>query len=268
MRIGGPAWLVLLAGLAIARTAAAQHDHGSADHHDHHQHHEPHSTFAAALGAIAGDYDSMLYSGEYQGLVATGRWSRGRFAAAVSLPAYRLEKNGKAVTGLGDAMLHGHATLLHAGTFTAGGVLMLMGPTGDDDAGLGMGHVMVMPGAWVNWAPSRISLGASAGYSRVLGDAGVHAEHGGGGTWPLVDPMSGSEVTFGANGMVAIFGSLRAGLRLDGAAPTDGSDTRLSGGGRIVWRLGRVETTAELVGGFMGDPFNLRGLFEAAVRFD
>lgn len=267
MRLGGPAWIVLGAALVIARTAAAQHDHGSADHHDHHQHHAPRSTFAAALGAIAGDYDSMLFSGEYQGLIASGRWSRGRFAAAVSLPAYRLSKNGKTVTGLGDVMLHGHATLWHAGALSAGAVLMIMGPTGDDNAGLGMGHVMGMPGAWVQWAPGRLALGASAGYARVAGDAGVHAEHGGG-AWPLVDPMSGSEVTFGANGMVAIAGTLRAGLKLDGATPTDGSDTRLSGGGRVVWRLGRVETTAELLGGFMGDPFNVRGLVEAAVRFD
>jgi hypothetical protein len=259
--------LVVLAALVLApRGAWAQHDHG-AHHGEDARAGAPASSFSAALGVIAAGYESMLYAGDYQGLAATGRWSRGRFGAALGLTAYRLQRNGKTVEGLGDLMLHGRATVLRAGAITAGAVAMVMAPTGDHDAGLGMGHVMLMPGGWLQWAPGRLVLAASAGYARGLGGGDIHAEHGGG-AWPLVDPMTPSELTFGAGGMIALAPSLRAGLRADGAIPTGGGDARLAGGVRAVWALGRVETTAELQGGLAGAPFDLRGLVEAAVRFD
>jgi hypothetical protein len=180
---------------------------------------------------------------------------------------YRIGKNGKAVTGLGDLMLHGHATVLQAGRLSAGAVAMVMAPTGDHDAGLGMGHVMLMPGGWIHWAPGRLALAASAGYARGLGGGNIHAEHGGG-AWPLVDPMTPSELTLGASGMVSLASALRAGVRADAAIPTGGEDARLFGGVRAVWTHGRVETTAELQAGLAGAPFGVRGLVEAAVRFD
>jgi hypothetical protein len=256
-----------LAALSLApRAARAQHDHGA--HHGEGEHAgAPASSFSAALGVITAGYDAMLYRGDYQGLAATGRWARGRFDAALGVTGYRLQKNGKTVAGLGDLMLHGRATALRAGAVTAGAVAMVMMPTGDHDAGLGMGHVMLMPGGWVQWAPGRLALAASAGYARGLGGGDIHAAHGGG-AWPLVDPMTSSELTFGASGMIALAASLRAGLRADGAVPTGSGDTRLAGGVRAVWTLGRVETTAELQGGLAGAPFDLRGLVEAAVRFD
>jgi hypothetical protein len=263
--------LLVLAAVALAPGAAwAQHDHG---HHGHHGHGggehpgAPASSFSAAIGVIAASYESMLFLGDYQGLVATGRWSRGRFGAAIGLTGYRIDKNGKTVMGLGDLMLHGHATLLRTGPITAGAVAMVMAPTGDHDAGLGMGHVMLMPGGWVQWAPGRLALGASAGYARGLGGGNIHAEHGGG-AWPLVDPMNRSELTFGATGMVALASALRAGVRTDGAVPIGDGDARLTAGVRAVWTRGRVETTAELQGGLVGAPFGVRGLVEAAVRFD
>jgi hypothetical protein len=157
--------------------------------------------------------------------------------------------------------------VLHAGDVMAGAVFMLMAPTGKHNAGLGMGHVMLMPGGWVQWAPGRIALAASAGYARGLGDGNIHAEHGGG-AWPLVDPMTPSEITLGASGMVALASSLRAGVRADGAVPLGGGDARLAGGVRAVWSRGRVETATELLAGLAGAPFELRGLVEAAVRFE
>jgi hypothetical protein len=262
---------VVIAALAWApRAAAAQHDHGShgGGSHGHHGDHEdvPRSTFSAAVGVVAASYESMLYEGNYEGLGVSGRWSRGRFAAAIDITGYRLVKNGKAVTGPGDLMLHGHAMLLRAGTVTGGAVAMIMAPTGDDQAGLGMGHVMLMPGAWLQWAPGRVAVAASGGYARGLGDESIHAEHGEG-SWPLVDPMSFSEITFGASGMVALARSLRAGVRLTGAVPLRGGTARLATGVRAVWTWGRVETTAELLGGAVGAPFGVHGLLEAAVRF-
>ncbi len=257
--------LLLLAALVLAPGAAwAQHDHG---HHGHGAREgEEGSRFSAALGVIVATYDAMVFAGDYQGLAVTGRWSRGRFGAAVGLTGYRLEKNGRAVAGIGDLMLHGRATLLRAGSLTAGAVAMVMAPTGDHHAGLGMGHLMLMPGGWIQWAPGRLALAASAGYARGLGDGNIHAEHGG--VWPLVDPMNASELSLGASGMVALASSLRAGVRADGAVPLGDGDARLAAGVRAVWTRGRVETTAELQGGLAGAPFGVRGLVEAAVRFD
>jgi hypothetical protein len=257
--------LAVLAALALAPGAAwAQHDHG---HDGHGERDRAASSFSAALGVIVAGYDAMLFSGDYQGLAATGRWSRGRFGAAIGIAGYRLQKNGKIVTGLGDLMLHGRAELLRAGPITAGAIAMVMAPTGDHSAGLGMGHVMLMPGGFIQWAPGRIAIAASAGYARGLGDGNIHAEHGGG-SWPLVDPMTTSELTFGASGMVTLAPSLRAGIRTDGAVPIGDGDARLAGGVRAVWSRGRLETTAELQGGFVGAPFDVRGLVEAAVHFD
>lgn len=260
-----------LALVAAPRAAEAQHDHG---HHKHGHHgpggeeEGPRSSFSAAVGVIAATYDAMLFEGDYQGLTASARWSRGRFGAAASIAGYRIDKNGRTVQGLGDLMLHGHAAVLEAGALSAGAVAMVMLPTGDHIAGLGMGHVMLMPGAYARWSLGRVVLGASAGYARGLGDTNIHAEHGGGGAWPLVDPMNTSEVTFGASGMVTVAPSFAAGLRTDGAAAIGDGETRLAGGVRAVWTRGRVETTAELQAGLAGAPFGVRGIVEAAVRFD
>jgi len=263
--------LLVLAGLGLglglgSRPAWAQHhDHGAHGHGEGEA--APRSSIAASLGVLAAGYEHMLFSGDYQGLAVTGRWSRGRFGASVGITGYRLQKNGKTVQGIGDLMLHGRATLLSTGPVTAGAVAMVMAPTGDHNAGLGMGHVMLMPGAWISWAPGRLSLGASAGYARGIGGGNVHAEHGGG-AWPLVDPMTPSELTYGATAMVALDRSLHAGVRADGAIPTGDGEHRLAAGVRAMWMLGRVETTAELLGGLAGAPFDVRGLVEAAVRFD
>jgi hypothetical protein len=284
MRLAGPC-AIAIAALALApRPAAAQHDHHGGHHHggggdgqhgggQHgggHHHGEPapapRSSFGASIGVLAAGYDTMLYSGDYEGLAVTGRWSRGRFAASAGITGYSLRKNGKRIAGVGDLMLHGHAMLVSSGAVTAGAMLMVMTPTGDHEAGLGMGHVMLMPGAWAQWSPGRLSLGASAGYSRGIGDAGLHAEHAGG--WPLVDPMSFSELTLGATGTLSLARALRAGVRVDGAIPIGDGASRLSAGVRAMWKQGRFETTAELQGGLVGAPFDVRGLLETAVHFD
>jgi len=258
------------------------HDHGANDHgaHDHGadhpaghdvvlgaHHHGGGTSYAVALGVIAAGYDARLFSGDYQGLVVGARWSRGRFGAHLGVPAYRLQKNGKVVYGLGDLLAHGHVALIDAGALTSGLMVMGSAPTGDGDAGLGMGHVMLMADAWVTWAPGRFSLTGNAGYARALGGGSAHAGHGGG-MWPLVEPMNASELTFGASGMLALGKAVAAGVRASGAIPVGEGDERLIGGARVVWRAGRVETSAEIQAGLVGDPFTLRGILETAVRFE
>jgi len=224
--------------------------------------------YSASLGLIVADYDAKLFTGDYQGLVAGAGWMRGRFAIGAKLPVYRLRKNGKGIDGLGDLMLHLHASVFGRGPLSAGVMVMASAPTGNGAQGLGMGHVMVMPDAWGSWVTRAFAISASVGYAHAFGGGAAHAEHGGGSMWPLVDPMNPSELTYGATGMVALGNALGAGVRAFGAVPIGDGETRLVAGVRVIWRAGRAETTVEIQNGVVGDPFGLRGIVATSVRFE
>jgi hypothetical protein len=249
----------IAAVVALATPALAEHDHS-------HHHHAVESTFVASIGALAATYDSMFYEGDYQGATLGAKWSRGRFEVGAAGAAYQIDRNGLTYRGFGDLMVHGAATIVENDGLAAGAHLMVMVPVGEEMDGLGMGHWMVMPAAWGTYAKPRGSIGGSIGYARGIGSENAHAEHGGGAAWPLVDPMSFSEVTFDATGMLALAESLRAGVRMLGALPFD-DDARLIGAARIAWRTGRLETTAEAQLGIAGDPVGVRGLVSTAMRF-
>jgi hypothetical protein len=143
---------------------------------------------------------------------------------------------------------------------------MVMAPTGDAMRGLGMGHWMLMPAAWSSYATSIITLSGSLGYARGTGSANAHADHGGGGAWPLVEPMSFQELTYDASAMIAVARDFAVGARLLGAFPPD-DDARAIGAARVTWRAGRIETTAEAQAGIAGDPVRVRGLVSTSMTF-
>ena len=125
-----------LLALALLVAARARAEHG----------HEPRerpgaaaSRLEAGLGVVAASYRSPLYEGSYQGGVATAGWARKRFGFSAAGSFYRIERNGKADHGLGDAMLHGVVALLERPTISLGAIAMLMIPTGRATLGLGMG---------------------------------------------------------------------------------------------------------------------------------
>jgi len=281
---------LLLASSGIARGDGAQPGHADhanhaahapADHlaHAGHEHHgvgpyaralgDEHATpgWVVSLDALAARYAASLYSGDYQGLVTGGRWSRGRFGVGASVPMYRIDRNGRATTGAGDVMLHAHAMLLHRGPWSAMGMFMGSAPTGDDRAGLGMGHVMLMPEAQLRWTQTRLAVTATAGYCRGLASANAHAEHGMT-TWPLVSPMNIAEVSYGLEAALAVTPSLGVALRAFGATPIGDGTTRLITAGKVLWHHRRVATTFELQHGSVGDPFELRGLLGTSVHLD
>lgn len=255
-------------------TNSARADEG---HHHHHQHGtdtpnaavlaEHRHGVGASLGLVLADYDSTLFRGEYQGTAVGGWWMRGRFGVAASVPAYRLTKNGLAVSGLGDVMFHGHAMLFSRNGLSVDVMAMVSAPTGDDHHGLGMGHVMAMPELGARWARSRIAVSARIGYGHMVGGVLEHAQHGQK-MWPLVDPMNAKEMTADARTMVALAPMLAIGVHGQAAAPIGDGETRVIGGGRVVWVVGRVQTSFQLDHGFVGDPFGLRGLLETAVAFN
>lgn len=223
------------------------------------------TSFAAGVSLIAAQFDTMSYGGDYQAVVPSLRWGRGRFAGSASLGLYRLQENGRELYGLGDAVVHGQLALVHHHAVAAGAAVAVSAPTGDHLAGLGMGHVMIMPAAWGRWTVGRVTLDGSAGYGRALGSAASHHSHG---AWPLVDPMNFAEVTWTASGEIPLARVLRAGGRLSGGVPVGAEgETRVVAGVRVLWNAGQVDTAFELQTGLAGDPFTIRGVFETALRF-
>jgi hypothetical protein len=205
----------------------------------------------------------MLYLGNYEGVIPSVSWADGRFSAVVSGSAYRVEKNGAAFYGAGDAGVHGAARLVHVGAADAGVALAASVPTGNEPHGMGMGHPMLMPAVFGEWSTARVHVGTSVGYSRAIG-GGSHEGHG---AWPIVAPMSPSEVSWSAGADIRVAHHVSAGARGAGGVPTGSGDVRAMVGGRVAWQASRVETAVELQAGVAGDPFTVRGVVSTALSF-
>lgn len=254
-------FVALVAG--APRVAVAEHQHGAAPAS---ASAEGGSELSAGVSVVAARFETKLYEGHYQGITPSVGWSRGRFAVAANLPVYWIERNGAGYSGLGDAFVHGQATVVDRGRGRAGVVLGVSAPTGDASDGLGMGHVMVMPAAWGSWRAGRATLGGSLGYARALGEgSGGHHDHAG--AWPLVEPMNRAELTWTATLDVALATRWRAGLRAGGAAAIGEGEGRATTGVRAAWAWGRGETGVEIAAGVVGDPFTVRGVVDTALRF-
>ncbi|HSN27419.1 MAG TPA: hypothetical protein VLT45_14090, partial [Kofleriaceae bacterium] len=138
-------------------------------------------------------------------------------------------------------------------------------PTGDGQAGTGMGYAMAMPALWSAWTHARVTVAGSAGYSRALVSPLSHHDHG---PWPLVEPMNMSEISWSASGTVTIAPGTRAGARLTGGIPVlETGHDRVEGALRVAWGAGRVDAAAEVQAGIAGDPFTIRGVVETALHF-
>lgn len=262
--------MLALGVVLAAQTAAAQ---GHVHHHDHGDGvaaapaEDPHR-FGVSLAVLGADYVSPLFEGTYQGLTAGVTWSYRRFSAMAMLTGYRLDKNGRTVHGIGDLMVHGQVTAWSNERWSVGFTLMASAPTGSAQAGIGMGHVMLMPEAFATVMLGRVMLDAGAGYNRGLGGANAHAEHGAV-MWPLVDPMTMSELTARAGVTVTATRSLAIGLRATAAVPfVDDATNRLVGALRVGWRTGRFETSADLSRGLVGDPFGTRIMIGTALQMN
>jgi hypothetical protein len=221
------------------------------------------SSFGAGVGLVAARYDTEIYAGDYQGVLATLSWTRGRFGASAGMGAYRLVENGLTRYGVSDVVVSGQATLVESSRALFGVALPVSLPTGDRYAGFGMGHPMVMPAMWASASVLRLQLGGSVGYSRAIGGE-AHHDHG---SWPIVDPMNLQELTWTANAYAPLGAAIHVGVRMSGGIPIGDGRDRASGGVRVIWSQARIETAFEVQAGLTGDPFILRGLAESAVHF-
>jgi hypothetical protein len=246
-----------ITGLLLLSVGSARADHAHTVDHD------GKGAFGAGVTMLAASFDTMLYSGNYEGIVPAVHWANERFAAGANVALYRLEKNGAGFYGLGDAVVHGQATLAGGHHAHVGVVAGVSVPLGDASRGMSMGHPMVMPALFGVIEYGRVEVSGTAGYSRAIGGQSDH-DHG---MWPIVEPMNMQELTWSAGGSYALTSKIDAGARLSGAVPIGSGDNRVIGAVRIGWDSGRFATAASLEAGIVGDPFTLRGVVSTAMSF-
>jgi hypothetical protein len=230
--------------------------------------------FRAVAGVLVASYDHGPGArGDYEGLYTELRYRQPWFAVGATLPAYRLARSGHEVAlGLGDLTLTVSGTALRAlhDELTVGVELPVMVPTGDQARSLGMGHVMLMPHAWLALDLEPFALRAELGYGRALG-ASAGGEHAGHMhdelPTPIVNPMNRSEFEHALSLLLGLQRYVFAHVRWLGAVPIGHGSPRQILGGGLTLRFEWVDVTAELAVPVLGNPFDIKGLLQSTVRF-
>lgn len=209
--------LACLLGVAAQNQAHAQSCHAASLRED------AGASLRANVSGLFATYQNAQYTGEYQGLRALAAFMSPWLYGQVTLPVYRLVRNGLAEQGMGDAGTNLRVTALRMadGRLTLGPELAATFPSGDAARDLGMGHVMVMPGLWLRLELAGLSVSAQLAYGhsvQALG-AGASGHHHHGGTGPLVNPMNASELEHALGVAYALHDALRVTGRVLGAVP-------------------------------------------------
>jgi hypothetical protein len=220
------------------------------------------SRWQLTLGQETARFESPRYEGHYQGLRLSGGVGRQRLYAGAALAAYRIVRNGLPGRGVGDLLLHSRVLLLRAehDRARAGVGLGVTLPTGDARADLGMGHVMLMPGAWASAQLNQILASAQLTYGKSL--RGNNAAHHHDSVGPLVAPMSGSELEATASASLPIYpkaAGARARASVNGALPVLDESGAARADLRLALLFGdRVNTSLELHLPITGSPSTLK----------
>jgi hypothetical protein len=236
-------------------------------------------SFRASLGSVFASYDNHLGEGDYQGLHAAFAYQHPWFFLAAQLPGYRLVRNGEERWGIGDVSLDARVSVYRGaenGLSTGVGMATTF-PSGDGDFGFGMGHVMLMPGLWLQFASERLSLFAELSYGRALGEhegmtVSEHAGHGhmqSMAMGSIVQPMNRSELEHAVSLGVLLHRHFRAIGRVFGALPVADS----TGEAREVVALaaqgilGAWDLTLEGQLPVVGSPFKGRALVTLGMEW-
>jgi hypothetical protein len=221
----------------------------------------------ASLLTTFASYDNAVYAGEYQGAFVAASYSHPWFFGEASFGGYRIVRNGLRDYGVSDVALDARAALARFRDEIALGLeLAATLPTGDPGKGLGMGHVMLMPGAFFEFHTAQIRLMLQLAYGRVA--SGDGHEHGSS-TGPLVNPMNRSEIEHVASLSYQFHSTLFAAARLFGAVPiaANGGEAREALGVVLGAGVSRYQLSAELQLPLVDQPFTLRTQLGAAVSF-
>jgi hypothetical protein len=147
----------------------------------------------------------------------TGTVAHPWFTAELAVPGYRIARIGSHAYGPGDVALNVRGNVYRSDdqSITLGPELAATLPTGSADDGLGMGHVMLMPGGFVVWQQAAFTLITQLAYGRALGSASTHNHADG--PAPIVNPMNRSELSHAVGFSASVHPNLRVTGRLLGA---------------------------------------------------
>jgi hypothetical protein len=243
-------------------------------------------------GFVAG-YDQDGVRGTYQG-AGLGVGFAHRFVELdAALPYYHLERAGSREHGLGDLLAGVRAPLLRLGDtrrLALGPELVATLPTGAADAGLGMGHVMLMPGVFGRLTLSRFTFVAQLAYGIALthghgehlaatddaaDDAHAHHHHAppvadhGDGPAPIVNPMNRSELEHALSAAFQWTDWLALTARLAGAVPLadESGEARETVAFGPRFTFGAFDVGAEQELPLVGDPFRYRTVLRLGAQF-
>ena len=231
----------------------------------------PGPTLRVTATGLVASYANALYEGEYQGGVLGVRFAHPLFALDASLPGYRITRNGLEQRGLGDVRLGGRVSAYRRAQgenqeLVLGPALDVTLPSGDPARGLGMGHVMLMPGVFVRVVEPAFTLEAQLAYGRALGMASGHAH----GPAPIVQPMNRSELEHAlALRVPLVVAWLGAFARLAGAIPVSDAHgaARESLGLGVDFVFSAFDVALEQELPLVGDPFRSRSLLRVAAQW-
>jgi hypothetical protein len=264
---------VVAIGIARATPAAAQLCHdlpppGVGDVHgaDEHAHGHAHAADGAAYGVgVQVEAASTVIDGTaaaFQGVALHAHVHVGRFALEAHAPAYRLAHAQGTERGLGDVGVAGWIRLYQRRALAIGAGVPVGIPTGDEHRGLGMGHVMLMPTAFVVGRRGLATVTAAAGYHHAIDPAehpvgGIHGS--------VVSPMADRELAAATRATWWVAPALGAVAEAAVAIPLDEAPTRAAAGVGAHLRHGRVDIHAIVQLGLAGDPFRARGVLAVHV---
>lgn len=229
------------------------------------------SGFHVGFVGIASTFSDVQH-GDYQGVIPTVSWHHPWVTAEVALPWYRLNRDGDESIGLGDLAADVRVAVFRtaSGNFAFGPELGVSFPTGRESKGLGMGHVMLMPGAWARLEIEKLSIIGQLGWGRALTDLDDHSAHAGHAghagheaaamaATPRVNPMNMNELEHGLGLRYALHPNLAVTARWLGGVPLDsmGIERQLIGPGLQITAL-PLDAAIEALVPIAGDPFDVR----------
>ena len=260
------AWCLALSALALANLVALPT--GARAQSCHVSDVRPSQKLGFRVGALASfaTYRNAAYEGEYQGYTGMAAFSHPWFSIEASIAGYRIVRNGLREYGPGDLMLMARGRVLRFGEEAALGLALGASlPTGDADKGLGMGHTMLMPGAWFGLSHGGLNLVIDVAYGRMIGGSASHHADGG----PIVNPMNRSEIEHALALQYTFWRSLFLVTRLYGAVPVADVHGRarealgLGLGGQVSYFEFALEQHLPLA----GTPFESKTLLRASASF-
>jgi hypothetical protein len=121
-----------------------------------------------------------------------------------------------------------------------------------------MGHVMLMPSAWLFSARDRWRARAEVGYGHALASSHDDHQHGAVATAPVVSPMNAKEITGALWTDFLLVPFFAPGLSITAATPIGHGETRAIASLEARLLLGRLEPWFAVQAPFLGDPFGVR----------